>query len=226
MLTSAESWPGRAYIGTRLAAALLVVGLTAVVLALLVTGPLAPVLSRDLDAPGNSFFLAQAPAGASVSLLRSVGALGDPVVAGCIVLVFCTIVGVRARTWAPLFAGAAALLGAIVITSVVRQATSRSGGYGPIDGFPSGHTMAAASVFGTLAFLAAGSELRRSLKRLVVVLCVALPVAVAWSRLALLDHVPSDVIGGVVLGTAWAAAVVRAIRGPRDRHGETRTARP
>jgi membrane-associated phospholipid phosphatase len=225
MSTNAELWLGRAYIGTRLAASLMVVGLIAVALALLVTGPLAPVLNRDLDAPGNSFFLAQAPGGASVLLFRSVGALGDPAVAGCIVLALCTIVGVRAHTWAPLSAGAAALLGAIVITSVVRQAASRSGGYGPIDGFPSGHAMAAASVFGTLALLAAGSELPRSWKRLVVVLGIALPVAVAWSRLALLDHVPSDVIGGVLLGAAWAAAVVRAIRGPRDRHTDTRQAR-
>ena len=192
-------------------------------LALLVTGPLAPVLSRDLDAPGSSFFVAQAPAGASV--FRNVGALGDPVVAGTIVIALCTIVGVRAHTWAPLFAGAAALLGAIVITSVVRLATSRSSGYGPIDGFPSGHAMAAASVFGTLALLAAGSSLPRGLKRLVVVLGVAVPVGVAWSRLALLDHVPSDVIGGVLLGAAWAAAVVHAIRAPRDRHERREGAR-
>ena len=114
-----------------------------------------------------------------------------------------------------LAAGVAAFLGAIVITTVVRLATSRSNGYGPIDGFPSGHAMAAASVFGTLALLAAGSELPRPLKRLLIVLGVAVPVAVAWSRLALLDHVPSDVIGGVLLGAAWAAAVVRAVRAPR-----------
>ena len=87
--------------------------------------------------------------------------------------------------------------------------------------------MAAASVFGTLALLAAGSELPRSLKRLVIVLGVAVPVAVAWSRLALLDHVPSDVIGGVLLGALWAAAVacaqfvlheiVMKVRAPCDR---------
>ncbi len=215
MLTSEESSLRRANVGTRLGASLIVVGLAAVALALLVTGPLAPVLSRVLDAPGSSFFFAQSPAGAS--LFRNVGALGDPAVAGTFVIALCTIVGVRAHTWAPLLAGVVALVGAIVITGVVRLATSRSSGFGPIDGFPSGHAMAAASVFGTLALLAAGSSLPRRLKGLVVVLGVAVPVAVAWSRLALLDHVPSDVIGGVLLGAAWAAAVVHAIRAPRDR---------
>jgi membrane-associated phospholipid phosphatase len=81
-------------------------------------------------------------------------------------------------------------------------------------------------VFGTLALLAAGSELPRPLKRLLIVLGVAVPVAVAWSRLALLDHVPSDVIGGVLLGAVWAAAVVRAVRAPRDRHEGARALRP
>ena len=222
MLTIGEPSLRRAYIGTRLAVSLIVVGLAAVALALLVTGPLAPLLSRDLDGPGSSFF-AQAPFGAS--LFRRVGALGDPAVAGSIMIVVGTVVGVRAHRWAPLSAGVAALLGAIVITSVVRQATTRSAGYGPIGGFPSGHVMAAASVFGTLALLAVGSELPRSVKWLVVVLGVAVPLAVAWSRLALLDHVPSDVIGGVLLGAAWAAAVVRAIRVPPCRHEGARASR-
>ena len=94
MLTSARSSLRRADIGTRLATSLIIVGLAAVALALLVTGPLAPVLSRDLDGPGSSFFFAQAPFGASV--FRRVGALGDPAVAGSIVIALCTIVGVRA----------------------------------------------------------------------------------------------------------------------------------
>ena len=95
MLTSEESSLRRANVGTRLGTSLIVVGL-AVALALLVTGPLAPILRRDLDAPGSSFFIAQAPAGARV--FRNVGALGDPAVAGTIVIALCTIVGVRART--------------------------------------------------------------------------------------------------------------------------------
>jgi undecaprenyl-diphosphatase len=225
MLTNREWLLCRAHVGARLAASLIIVGVAAVALALLVTGPLAQVLGRDLDAPGSNYFFAQAPAGAR--LFRSVDALGDPEVAGCIMIAICTVVGVCAHTWAPLCAGAAALLGAIVITSVVRLSTSRSGGYGygPPGGFPSGHTMAAASVFGTLALLAAGSALPRWLKWPVVLLGAAVPLAVAWSRLALLAHVPSDVIGGVLLGGVWAAAVVRAIRVPPHRHEGARAPR-
>jgi membrane-associated phospholipid phosphatase len=223
-LTAADSLLRHANVGMRLGTSLIVASLAAVVLAVLVTGPLAPFLSRDLDAPGSRFFIAQSPAGAIV--FRNVGALGNPAVAASIVIALCTIVGVRSHTWTPLFTGAAALCGAIVITSVVRLATSRSRAYGPIDGFPSGHAMTAASVFGSLALLAAGSSLPRHLKRLVVVLGVTLPIAVAWSRLALLDHVPSDVIGGVLLGAAWAATVVRTIRTPQDPRERARAPRP
>jgi len=180
-----------------------------VALGLLVTGPVAPFLHRNLDAPSTSFFLAHAPAGASV--LARVGALGHPIVAASIAIAVCTIVRVRTHGWAPLPAVPAALFGAMVITGVVRWASSRSNGYGPIDGFPSGHTLIATSVFGTFALLAAGSALPRCWKRLVVVVGFSVPVAVAWSRLALLYHVPSDVIGGVLLGTAWAAVVVLVI---------------
>jgi undecaprenyl-diphosphatase len=205
----------RANVATRLAASLIVISLAAVALALLVTGPLAPFLSRDLDAPASSFFLAQAPAAAT--LCRVVGALGNPAVVASIVIAGCTMIGLRAHTWVPFSAGATALLGAVVITSVVRLATSRSANYGPVEGFPSGHVMTATSVFGTLALLAAVSALPRCLKRLVVALAIVVPVAVAWSRLANLDHVPSDVIGAALLGAAWATAVVLAIRAPRER---------
>jgi membrane-associated phospholipid phosphatase len=203
----------RATSGTRLGVSLTVVCLVAVALGFLVTGPVAPLLSRDLDAPARDYFLAHAPAG--VSVLRCVGALGNPVVAASIVGVVCTIIGARTRRWAPLWAGAAAWLGAIVITVVVRWATSRTGRYGPIDGFPSGHAVIAASVFGTLVLLAAASALPRCWKRLVVVVGASAPVAVAWSRVALLDHVPSDVIGGVLLGATWSVAVVLAFPAPR-----------
>jgi undecaprenyl-diphosphatase len=205
----------RANVGTRLAASLIAISLAAVALALLVTGPLAPFVSRDLDAPGSSFFLAQTPAAAS--LYRAVGALGNPAVAASILIACCTTIGLRTHTWVPFWAGTAALLGAVVITSVVRAAASRSANYGPVEGFPSGHVMTATSVFGTLALLAAVSALPRCLKRLLGALAIAVPAAVAWSRLAILDHVPSDVIGGVLLGAAWAASVVLAIRAPRDR---------
>jgi undecaprenyl-diphosphatase len=203
---------GVGVVGMRLASALLVVGVIAVAVALVVTGPMAPLLSRELDAPGSSFFQSHAPPDAR--LLRSMSALGDPAVAGTIVLALCTIIGASTHTWLPMCAAATAWLGALVITSVVRLVTARSNAYGPSGGFPSGHALIAASVFGTLAALAVQSGLPRPVKAVVVMLGLAVPVAVAWARLALLAHVPSDVIGGALLGATWAAAVVLAVRRP------------
>jgi membrane-associated phospholipid phosphatase len=186
-----------------------VVVVGAVAVALVVTGPTAPFLSRELDAPAKRFFLSHAPS--DVTLLRSVSALGNPAVAGTIVLVVGTIVGVSAHTWIPMCAAATAWLGALVITNVVRFTTARSSAYGPSQGFPSGHALIAASVFGTLAALAVRSDLPRRVKAVAAILGLAVPLAVAGARLVLLAHVPSDVIGGALLGATWAAAVVLAV---------------
>jgi undecaprenyl-diphosphatase len=197
-----------------LALALLVVGAAAVVLSLLVTGPLAPFLNREVDAPASRYFLSHPPAGASV--FRSVSELGSPAAAGTIVMACCTIIAVCTRAWVPMCLGAAAWAGALVIAVVARLVTSRWHIYGPARGFPSGHALIAASVFGILAVLAARSPLPRHIKVPLVVLGVTVPLAVAWSRLVLLAHPPSDVIGGGLLGAAWAAAVVLAVGVPRS----------
>jgi membrane-associated phospholipid phosphatase len=209
-LTGGASLSRHAQVSTRLVASLLLVTLASVALAMLVTGPAAPYVSRHIDAPGSSFFVVRAPDG--VRLFRSVSALGAPAVAGGIVIALCLLFGARTRTWLPLWAGVTAFVGAVEITVVVRLATTRPSQYGPADGFPSGHTMIAAGVFGTLAVLVARSCLPPWRKRLLGGVFVATPVAVAWARLALLQHVPSDVIGGVVLGGAWTLAVAIAVR--------------
>ncbi len=62
--------------------------------------------------------------------------------------------------------------------------------------FPSGHSMAAASIYLTLAFV-------KGRPRDLVVASAAAS-AVATSRVYLGVHWPTDVIAGMVLGTAWA----------------------
>ena len=71
--------------------------------------------------------------------------------------------------------------------------------------FPSGHAMSAATVYMTVAYLAARLQ-RRHLSR-VLTLCAAVVVVllIALSRLYLGVHYPSDVAAGVVIGIAWAA---------------------
>jgi undecaprenyl-diphosphatase len=71
--------------------------------------------------------------------------------------------------------------------------------------FPSGHSMSAASLYLTLAFVAARSP-RRALRRGALLACGgSLAALVGASRVYLGVHWPTDVLGGLALGTAWAS---------------------
>jgi membrane-associated phospholipid phosphatase len=82
----------------------------------------------------------------------------------------------------------------------------------PLHSFPSGHTVQVIAVYGLLAYLWA----RRSgsaVERLLAVAAVAaLTAVVAWARLRLGTHWPSDVWAALVLGGAWLLACVLALR--------------
>jgi undecaprenyl-diphosphatase len=70
--------------------------------------------------------------------------------------------------------------------------------------FPSGHATVAAATYLTLGLLLADRLASRRAKTLCVTLGALLAVAIAGSRVYLGVHYPSDVVGGLVLGTAWA----------------------
>ncbi len=87
--------------------------------------------------------------------------------------------------------------------------------------FPSGHSTGAASIAAATALtvvLLAGA--RRRVSALIVVLA-ALACAVAASRVLLVVHYPSDVVGGLVLGLAAATASFAVLGTPQER-GPTR----
>ena len=70
--------------------------------------------------------------------------------------------------------------------------------------FPSGHAMSAAVVYGTVAYLAARLQ-RRHLTRVMTMTVASLMILlICVSRLYLGVHYPSDVIAGLIIGTAWA----------------------
>jgi undecaprenyl-diphosphatase len=82
----------------------------------------------------------------------------------------------------------------------------------PADGsYPSGHTIQVAAFALALFFLAQ----RRGWPRrpLIAALLIALVAAVAFSRLYLQVHFPSDVIAGLVLGLAWVLGLERLAPG-------------
>jgi undecaprenyl-diphosphatase len=74
-------------------------------------------------------------------------------------------------------------------------------------GYPSGHVAAATSLYLTLALLAAQTQSQRGVRRMLIAAGIVLPVIVAWTRVYLGVHYFSDVVGGMLLGSAGALAV-------------------
>jgi membrane-associated phospholipid phosphatase len=78
-------------------------------------------------------------------------------------------------------------------------------------GFPSGHSVAASALFLTLALIAAGSERRGGPRRLLIGMGLGIALLVAWSRVYLGVHYLSDVVGGLLLGSAGAVAAAEYV---------------
>jgi len=77
--------------------------------------------------------------------------------------------------------------------------------------FPSGHAVAASALYITLALAAATGERRLRPRRVLVWGGVLIAVLVAWSRVYLGVHYLSDVVGGLLLGSAGALAASIAL---------------
>jgi undecaprenyl-diphosphatase len=71
--------------------------------------------------------------------------------------------------------------------------------------YPSGHSMLAPIIFGLGIIVWAAPWPSPALRRAALVLAALLALAIGFSRVYLGMHYPSDVVGGLLLGTAWSA---------------------
>jgi undecaprenyl-diphosphatase len=86
--------------------------------------------------------------------------------------------------------------------------------YHDVDGssFPSGHAIAAACMFGSVAWLVATRLDTSGLKVLIAIFACVLVFLIAMSRVYIGIHYPTDVVAGLVAGAIWTAAVMSVDR--------------
>lgn len=90
--------------------------------------------------------------------------------------------------------------------------------------FPSGHAVAASALYVTLALAAATRERRLRPRRVLVWGGVLIAMLVAWSRVYLGVHYFSDVVGGLLIGSAGALGATGLIQAkPESLDGPTVT---
>ena len=101
----------------------------------------------------------------------------------------------------------------------LKEVVGRTRPEGPALGFPSGHVTATAAFAVIVIYLAGRSRLPARARRLLTAVAVALIAGVGLARIVLRAHWPSDVLGGLALGVAVAAAAAWwHRRRPSDRY--------
>lgn len=208
----------------------------AVVALLVLTGHAAP-----LDATGLLFWRTApelAPAGPPLLLemVRDLTALGGVLLRNLLATgAVLALLFLRLRREAALLALTVA--GGWLVNSLLKALVGRprpeivphltaAGG----DSFPSGHSFNSAVVFIAIALAFATLSARQSVRLTMIGAAVALSAAVAWSRVWLGVHFPSDVMAGWLGGAGWAflaaALLYRPAVATSDLIGKSDTSAP
>jgi undecaprenyl-diphosphatase len=74
-------------------------------------------------------------------------------------------------------------------------------------GFPSGHSISAVMCYYLLAYLLVPKMPTPFWKAIVIIGAATIIVYIAFSRVFIGDHYPSDVLAGLALGVAWSSLV-------------------
>lgn len=78
--------------------------------------------------------------------------------------------------------------------------------------YPSGHVANAVTILGFVVFLWIRSSTRRSERIFAALLLLGVVTLVGLARLRIGAHWPSDIVAGLLLGAAWLAVVIVALR--------------
>jgi membrane-associated phospholipid phosphatase len=82
----------------------------------------------------------------------------------------------------------------------------------PTSSFPSGHTAAAVCFYGSVAAIILWHSRFRWVNVIAVVVCAAVPLMIAGSRVYRGMHYPTDVLAGLLLGAIWLTVVIYYVR--------------
>jgi undecaprenyl-diphosphatase len=82
----------------------------------------------------------------------------------------------------------------------------------PTSSFPSGHTAAAVCFYGSIAAIVIWHSTKRWISIAAVIVCAAVPLTIAVSRVYRGMHYPTDVMAGGLLGALWLTVVIFYVR--------------
>jgi undecaprenyl-diphosphatase len=132
-----------------------------------------------------------------------------------------------AASWRPVVFVVVALVGEVLLYFLIAQVVDRArpavadltSGLPSGASWPSGHTAAAAALYGALAALVI-VHARVRWRWVVLGVPVLVSLAVGVSRMYVAAHYPTDVLAGLLLGGIWVYACARVLlpapgRGPR-----------
>jgi undecaprenyl-diphosphatase len=144
------------------------------------------------------------------------GPIGMPIIAVAAIL----ILSLRRRSWTPAILIASAGVGSLIMTITGKDVIARvrpplADAVPPYEysaSFPSGHTLNAVAVVGTIGYLLILRQTSTTARALTVTGAVVFALTIGFSRVFLGHHWFTDVVAAWLLGAAWLALVITAHR--------------